>query len=275
MNENHYEERYCLFLDILGFQSHIEDTASSKAKSKQPMTFIRLKSALKQISEGVHYKEHFIKDNGKTVISSREVTQFSDSVIISYRKDETIGGSGVSSMLMDVHRLQLQLVNKGILLRGAITYGLLYHDKDFVFGPALNDAVTLERLANYPRVILDGKVLQEAGLRSEKNDDYSRTISSMVSEDFDGLFYVDYFDIHPDDFDQDWNDISYYFEKLRGLIKDLANKKNLSAKVKHSWLRTKFNIVATPFMKNGFTKLGYHDVPEDDMQLFSGIKPFQ
>ena len=274
MNENNYEEHYCLFLDILGFQSHIEDTVSSKAKSKQPMTFIRLKSALKQISEGVHYKEHLLKDNGKAVLSSRKVTQFSDSVIISYRKDETIGSSGVSSMLMDVHRLQLELVNKGILLRGAITSGLLYHDKDFVFGPALNDAVTLERLANYPRVILDGEVLQEAGLRSTKNDDYSRTISSMVSEDFDGLFYVDYFDIHPDDFDQDWGDISYYLEKLRELIKGLANKKSLSIKVKHSWLRTKFNIVAKPFMNNDYAKLGYHDVPENDRQLFSGIKPF-
>ncbi len=274
MSNKDYEERYCLFLDILGFQSHIDDTASPKTTSKQTMTFARLKSALEQISEGIHYKEHLIKDNGKTVISSREVTQFSDSVIISYRKNETIGSSGVASMLMDVHRLQLQLINKGILLRGAITSGLLFHDKDFVFGPALNDAVTLERLANYPRVILDGDILHEAGLKSVNNDDYSRTISSMVSEDFDGLFYVDYFDIHPDDFDQDWNDISYYFEKLRELIKSLANKKSLSIKVKHSWLRTKFNIVATPFMKNGFTKLGYHDVPDDDVQLFMGIKPF-
>ncbi len=274
MNANQYEERYCLFLDILGFQSHIEETASSKPKSKQPMTFVRLKSALEQISKGVHYREGIIKDNGKTVVSSREVTQFSDSVIISYKKNETTGSTGVSSMLMDVHRLQLQLVNKGILLRGAITSGLLYHDKDFVFGPALNDAVTLERLANYPRVILDGEVLNEAGLKSAKNDDYSRTISSMVSEDFDGLFYVDYFDIHPDDFDEDWNDISYYLEKLRGLIKGLSNKKSLSIKVKHSWLRTKFNVIAKPFMKNGFTRLGYHDVPEEDVQLFSGIKPF-
>lgn len=274
MNANQYEERYCLFLDILGFQSHIEDTASTKTKSKQSMTFASLKSALDQISEGVHYREHLVEDRSKTIVSSREVTQFSDSVIISYKKNETTSGTGVSSMLMDVHRLQLQLINKGILLRGAITSGLLYHDKDFVFGPALNDAVTLERLANYPRVILDGEVLKESGLRSSKNDDYSRTISSMITEDLDGLFYVDYFDVHPDDFGQVWDDIRYYLENLRELIKGLANKKSLSIKVKHSWLRTKFNRIATTFMKSSFTKLGYHDVPEDDVQLFSGIKPF-
>ena len=274
MNNSQYEERYCLFLDILGFQSHIEETVSPNAKSKHPMTFVRLKSALEEISKGVHYREGIISDNGKTLVSSREVTQFSDSVIISYKKSEATGGSGVSSMLMDVHRLQLQLVNKGILLRGAITSGLLYHDKEFVFGPALNDAVTLERLANYPRVILDSEILNETGLKSSKNDDNSRTISSMISEDLDGLFYVDYFDVHPDDFDGDWNDISYYLEKLRELIKGLSNKKNLSIKVKHSWLRTKFNIIAKPFKKNKFTKLGYHDVPKEDVQIFSGIKPF-
>lgn len=272
MNNNNYEERYCLFLDILGFKDHIDDTTSSK--SKQSMTFARLKAALEKISKGVNYKEHIIEGNGRTVISSREVTQFSDSVILSYKKNESIGGSGVSSMLLDVHRLQLQLINKGILLRGAITSGLLYHDKNFVFGPALNDAVTLESLANYPRVILDGEVLKEAGIKISDNDCISRSISSMVTEDFDGLYYVDYFNVHPEDFDDDWSDISFYLERLRELIKNLANKKSLSIKVKHSWLRTKFNRMAKPFMKSDFTKLGYHNVPEEDTQLFSGIKPF-
>lgn len=274
MNTNQYEERYCLFLDILGFQSHIEDTTSSKTTSKHPMTFERLKSALEKISEGVHYREELINVNGTTVITSREVTQFSDSVIISYKKNGTTGGIGVLRMLKDVHMLQLQLIPKGILLRGAITSGLLYHDKDFVFGPALNDAVTLERLANYPRVILDGELLDEAGLRRTKKADSSRTINSMVTEDFDGLFYVDYFDIHPDDFNDKWDNIRFYLEELRELIKGLANKKSLSVKVKHSWLRTKFNQLATPFMKEKFKKIGIHDVPEKDVELFLGIKPF-
>ncbi|MFT6909652.1 MAG: hypothetical protein ACJAS1_006375 [Oleiphilaceae bacterium] len=274
MNENEYEERYCLFLDILGFQSHIDDTVSSKVTSSQMMTFSRLKSALEKIYEGVHYKEALVNDDGKTLVTSREVTQFSDSVIISYKKNETSGGTGVLSMLRDVHMLQLQLAPNGILFRGAITSGLLFHNKDFVFGPALNDAVTLERLANYPRVILDGEIIDDAGLRKTKKPEFSRTLSSMATEDFDGLFYVDYFDIHPDDFDDDWDDIRYYLEKLRELIKGLSNKKSLSIKVKHSWLRTKYNNMAKPFMREKYKKFGIHDVPEEYVELFSGIKPF-
>jgi len=86
--------------------------------------------------------------------------------------------------------------------------------------------------------------------------------------------FVDYFNVLPDDFDEDWGDMSYYLEKLRGLIKGLANKKSLCIKIKHSWLRTKFNLMAKPFMKSNFQKMGIHEVPEDDIQLFFGIKPF-
>ena len=54
---NGYEERYCLFLDILGFQSHVEDTVSLRPDNKHPMTFQRLKSALDGIAKGVNYRE--------------------------------------------------------------------------------------------------------------------------------------------------------------------------------------------------------------------------
>ena len=123
-------------------------------------------------------------------------------------------------------------------------------------------------------MILDGEILDEAGLRRSQSPQISRTISSMAKEDFDGLYYIDYFDVHPDDFDGDWNDLSGYLESLRELIKSLANKKTLSIKVKHSWLRTKFNLMATPFKKTGFKQLGIHKIPDDEVDMFGGIKPF-
>lgn len=44
----------------------------------------------------------------------------------------------------------------GFWLRGAVTIGLLHHDEDIVFGPALNRAYELEsRHAIFPRIILD------------------------------------------------------------------------------------------------------------------------
>ncbi|AEJ00827.1 hypothetical protein Nit79A3_0962 [Nitrosomonas sp. Is79A3] len=271
MNQE-YEDRYCLFLDILGFQSHVDETIKGGNKNKSAMTFTKLKGALDQISVDVHYRDA-VEISGKLRSTSRRVTQFSDSVIVSYLRNEP-HGTGVTSILMDVHNLQLALLQRGILLRGAITAGQLYHDEKLVFGPALNEAVALERLANYPRVILDGEILDEAGLKRSPSPSLSRTINSMVAEDFDGLFYIDYFNIHPDDFNEDWVDVQYYLEKLRAVVKGLSNKKDPSIKVKHSWLRTKFNLMAKPFQKSGYKTLGICTVPEDDVALFQEIKPF-
>lgn len=272
--KHNYEDRYCLFIDILGFQSHVDQTVKSlKSKEeKDSMSFAKLRGALNKITEGVDYRDA-VEVSGKLRATSRRVTQFSDSVIVSYLRDEP-HGAGVTSILMDVHNLQLELVQRGVLLRGAITSGLLHHDEKLVFGPALNEAVALERLANYPRVILDGDILDEAGLKRSPSPGLSRTISSMVVEDFDGLFYIDYFNVHPDDFNEEWDSVRYYLEKLRAVVKGLSNKKDPSIKVKHSWLRKKFNSMATPFQKSGYKTLGACAVPEEDSGLFQEITPF-
>lgn len=267
-----YEDRYCLFLDILGFQAHVDETVKPRKTVSDAMSFTKLMVALNKISEGVHYRDA-VEVSGKLRSTSRRVTQFSDSVIISYLRNEP-HGAGVTSILMDVHNLQLELIQRGVLLRGAITAGLLHHDDKLVFGPALNEAVALERLANYPRVILDGEILDEAGLKRSPSPSVSRTISSMVAEDFDGLFYIDYFNVRPDDFNDEWDSVRYYLEKLRLVVKGLSNKKTPSIKVKHSWLRTKFNAMAKPFQKSGYKTLGICDVPEEDVEIFQEIKPF-
>jgi len=271
-----YEERYCLFLDILGFGSHVEESVNLKTGSKRPMTFARLKAVLNRISKGVNYREAVVI-SGRIQLSSRRVTQFSDSIVVSYLKNES-NGSGVSSMLWDVHRLQLDLIRSGILLRGAITSGLLYHDQNLVFGPALNEAVALEKLASYPRVIIEGQILDEVFLlRTERNQEIlelHRSISSMAKIDLDGLYYLDYFNVHPDDFDEDYYELFSYLDALRELIKELAHKKSPSIGVKHSWLRIKFNVMAEQLQKKGFRTIGANNIPEEYITLFSTIKLF-
>ena len=275
-SERSYEERYCLFLDILGFQSHIDESVSLRGGSKNAMTFPKLRSVLSRISGGVNYKESIVA-NGKTQPSSRRVTQFSDSVVISYLKNE-LNGAGVASILHDVHRLQLDLVHSGVLMRGAVSSGLLFHDSSFVFGPALNEAVALEKLANYPRVIMDGQVFDDAGFspikKLPKSRSWERTISSMMTKDFDGLYYVDYFNSHPDDFNENWDEFYQYLESLRSVVKGLANKKSPSIKVKHSWLRTKFNDMLEPLEKSGFREIAGVSVPEDFIEQFRQLKTF-
>lgn len=270
-----YEERYCLFLDILGFQSHVEDTLSLAQGAKRPMTFQKLRGTLQAVTAGTQYKDSVLVEGG-LLPTSRQVSQFSDHIVVSYLKNEPFG-SGVTSIILDVHSLQLSLIRKGILLRGAITVGRLFHDEDHVFGPALNEAVCLEKLANYPRVILDRQVLEDADLLKSTRpatDSPDGSILSMITEDFDGLHYVDYINVHLLDFGDEWSDLREYLESLRDVIKDLSCKKSPSIRVKHSWLRSKFNAMSKPLQDAGFQKLGDQVIPEDEVDIFHSIRPF-
>ncbi len=267
-----YEDRYCLFLDILGFQSLVNSSANFKKVDSEAMSLDSIISAIKQIEEGVNYKDA-VEVFGKMKPTSRKVSQFSDSIIVSYKKNEPYG-AGITSVIMDVHRIQLEMTARGILLRGAITVGPLFHDGSFVLGPALNEAVALEKLAAYPRVILDEKILEAAGLKKGETPDHERTISSMVSEDFDGTFFIDYFNVVPDDFFDDWYDLYEYLTRLRKVVKGLSCGRGLSIKMKHSWMRAKFNTMAKKLEDQKYQSIGSNMIPEGDQPLFSELKPF-
>lgn len=272
-----YEERYCLFIDLLGFKEVVEQSAQPQTKSPTAGRHFPVGGvyfSLKQIAESLNYKSVIVGSTGAVKPSSRVVTQFSDSVVVSYRADEV---NGLADMLYDVLHLQLQLIHRGLLVRGAITKGRLHHDNDFVFGPALNEAVEMEKLAMYPRVIVDRDLLSLAGIISNESSKkhLGRTAGSLLAQDLDGLYYVDYFAIHPEDFNEDWSDLCEYLINLREVVKALSQKKQLAVKMKHSWMRQKFNKVASQIELSQFRSLGSHSIPEDEIDHFYSVRPFK
>jgi hypothetical protein len=73
----------------------------------------------------------------------------------------------------------------GWMLRGGITIGQLYIDEIMVWGEALVKAYYLEdKVALYPRVILDSNVI------SEIKDD--SVLSEYIRKDFDDLTFLNY-----------------------------------------------------------------------------------
>ena len=81
-----------------------------------------------------------------------KVTTFSDSIIISYPANKE---DGLFLLLINIIHLQLELGALGIMIRGGIAIGGVYHDGRMVFGPAMNEAYMLEsRRAVYPRVVI-------------------------------------------------------------------------------------------------------------------------
>jgi hypothetical protein len=267
-----YEERLCLFLDILGFKAKIDDSARDPSKtpksSERLMTAPRIHGALSAISSAMNPS---ISSLNPKLKSSKQVSQFSDSIVVSYRLDER---GVVFDMLYDIYLLQIQMVQRGFLVRGAITIGKLFHDKNIVFGPALVEAAELEKLAMYPRVILGQDIVLLGSLDMYGNRD--GTVDSLVKLDLDGMYYIDYFGVSPGEFNDGWDDLYQYFSELREVVKNMSYlTRNLSIKLKHSWMRQKFNDIAEPMEKSKFKTFNGSHIAEETQDAFVSAGPFK
>lgn len=172
-----YERRLILFLDFLGFREIVAETTND------PVALDRLIAALNAIRR--------IVEDGS--VESERVTQFSDSIVVSYRVSET---SGVFWLLHAMAMTVIELAARGYLLRGAVTIGDLLHDDRHVVGPAMVAAYEMEsRRAIVPRVIIDPAVLDIAREHRgdlHTSDDEEGYVRSFIAIDDDGEHFFDY-----------------------------------------------------------------------------------
>jgi hypothetical protein len=146
-----YENRIVLFLDILGFKKIIEETVLKKNNLVENEIIEKTTFLIDTINEMTKVASITLKETSKIV------TQFSDSIVISFRADDR---KEIPNLFHNIQRLITQLIAREVLCRGAISYGKLYHKNNLIFGPALVDAYETEsQAALYPRIILDKTVL--------------------------------------------------------------------------------------------------------------------
>ncbi|WP_322549136.1 hypothetical protein [Flavobacterium psychraquaticum] len=235
-----YEKRFVLFLDILGFQKIIEETEKNEEPQNEKIEelILALKEMVKTVSPMP--KE-----------TSKIVTQFSDSIVVSF-KDNDLKESEL--FFRYVHRLIIKLAAKKILCRGAVSYGNLYHDKNFIFGPALVDAyLTESQAAMYPRVIFDKSVIDIMKKRLVSNPSsysgirFDSRIETYLKTDLDDKLYFDYFSKAAYYFRG--KELNEYYDTLRKIIIDGNKYKNPGVKVKYGWMKNKYNKLKTDFDK--------------------------
>lgn len=163
-----YEERFVVFFDVLGWKSHIKNAGYDPDKIGKLASFPRM---LKHM-EGINY-------DGLDNPLKSQMTSFSDCCVLSRIYDET----HLPNLMYGLCRVFIGAALQGFLLRAGVTIGKLYHDKDLVFGPALNRAHYLESKARYPRIRLD----TEIELIKDLN-----LVPNMISSDEYGTFIDPY-----------------------------------------------------------------------------------
>ena len=168
-----------MFLDFLGFKELVDRT-------------VRESGFLRQLIRAMDEVGGIGSDDAE-LLSSQQITQFSDSIVVSYRVTER---SAVFWLLNAIAFCVVRLVELGFLVRGGVTAGRVYHSARHVLGPAMNEAYRLEsQVAKYPRVVIDPKLLSIA--RRARNEDHSahdeeEYVRNFMTRDADGQFFFDY-----------------------------------------------------------------------------------
>jgi len=171
-----YEEKYCAFIDILGFRGIV------KSLSKDDTTLETLKALLTKIQKPLE-----IKTRAKSWDTEFSVQSISDALAISTLVSDT----GLLQILFAVESLTEELLREGYFIRGALVKGLLYHDEKMVFGDALVKAYELEStVVRFPRVMVTRDVVQDIDRYGAEYGTRKNPYQYRVSQAPDGPHYI-------------------------------------------------------------------------------------
>lgn len=155
-----YEERFVVFLDLLGFKNEILQSEEDPEKFKKIHSFLTRYSSesharevfkgIKTYSEEISYDQS-IKDLAEMYPYS--FTQCSDSFVFSVNISES---QSCTLLLLLIGQFIYDALEVGFLVRGGLAFGSMIHiENGPMFGPAFNEAYKIEsKLAGYPRVLI-------------------------------------------------------------------------------------------------------------------------
>lgn len=178
MEDRQYTQYYVAFLDILGFKNLVNNT-------NYPCAEIINIYDLVQDSHAT-----FFEGEAEDIGASVRMKIMSDSICL-YIK--TSFPNALFYLIAYCTAFQFDLLlEKGLLLRGAITSGNMYAKDDIIFGPALTEAYLLEeKNARVPRIIIRKETLDEGIVGIDK--DSLKMIQQCTFRDDDAFYTLNYF----------------------------------------------------------------------------------
>jgi len=238
-----YQERIVAYIDILGFSEKIRNTIKKNTKEEIESETNKINNFFENIFETKRNKFQI-----NNIESSRMISNFSDSVVISYLLEED---DGIFHLFTDILFLCITVLLDGYLIRGAISSGKLHHSENNesiikLYGPAMLSAYDMgENIAFYPRIIFEKEIFDIAekySTKCSKKTEKFKDLNNLIKKDFDGLYYINYFSSIDYIFGANDGQLVYlkaFKDKLIDLQKEINNN---SVKSKYLWLKEKYNI---------------------------------
>ena len=168
-----YSERYCAFIDILGFRGLIDDLEKGR---------ISLGDVYRALSA-----VHSPKPALRRIEADLKYQRISDAIAISAAPN----APGLDALCTAAEELSRMLLRSGYFARGGITKGRLYHDQNMVFGPAQVEAYRLEsEVAKYPRILIPRSVATEGLNYSKDATHWKDVFEGRFLQARDGPFFL-------------------------------------------------------------------------------------
>jgi len=186
-----YKHSIVSFLDILGFGLFVENKSTTANDIYKILMQARKKSNVDgQLTKACGVRNIAISD---CMIRTAEIDEPLDQVLAPEILAELLALAYVQLEFFEV-------VKKPI--RGGITHGKCYHDdNNFVFGPAYQDAVKLEKKARYPRIVVSESIIKDFKGYPEGEGDIAignakQEFDELVKVDpDDGAYFIDYMSV--------------------------------------------------------------------------------
>jgi hypothetical protein len=257
-----YSLHLITYIDILGFRELVE---------KKDPNFIS--KAIREVRDVTTPSVHVNKYKKENYVN------FSDLIVHSVpfveNSDDWKPFEIVVNQVKHIALVQAVLIERSLLVRGAITIGAMERSYGVLFGPGLISAYELERdQALFSRIVVDAglfKTLEQNRLLDGTNyDQLIKQLSKCLKRDDDGVVFVDYLGFMGHVLENDRGAFLNLVAKHKALIERnlrrfRRNKKVLS---KYLWLRKYHNAVIRAKFRNGQSKL-HIDMPDNSIPVSS------
>lgn len=242
--DSNYEECVVTYLDVLGFKSHISEKSGEEVR--RILNRFRRAAQPYRFEDEVHDEEVARTEAGVEILSDAIVR--ARAVRGDYRYGVLV------HEIMDLRYAQIGCIANGILIRGALTVDYLHLGSDLrgpYFGPGLIRAYEMERKeVVFPRIAVEERVIQrftnrnDPSLRSEVNTyEYEvNFLNDILKEDESGLFFIDYLNAGPDEFDDGYAGLYGFLQRHHSLIsRSLESIERPDILRKFTWLKKYHN----------------------------------
>jgi hypothetical protein len=168
-----YSERYCAFIDILGFSGLISDLDREKVSLDE----------IRVVLSVVHAPPKTVRPQDADLRSQ----SISDAVALSAAPN----AAGFDAICTAAETLSLRLLRSGYFARGGIAKGRLYHDHSMIFGPGLIEAYRLEHdVAKFPRILIPRAVAADSLEYAKQGTHWKHAFEGRFIQAKDGPFFL-------------------------------------------------------------------------------------